>query len=214
MKFEVHGKPFKRMLNEQDKRRIKAAKVLIIIGAVLFLILDIIAFIAHTAAGISVLLIILFLALLSYLSSKYKPDSYLELDDEIHFRNKGPWIRLSKGNYQYQDIAYLYLGDCPPCCIPIKARALDVNIYYTREEWRTMYGTYIVACNSANEPMFACRYHDEAWKILTLRCQNTAQIMTEAEHKEFLKLRTQIENETKAQNDYEKSVKKHEGYIN
>lgn len=214
MKFEVHGKPFKRMLNEQDKRKIKAVKVFIIIGSVLLMILDIIAFIAHAAVGISVLLIILFLALLSYLSSKCKPASYLELNDEIHFRNNGPWIRLSKGNYQYRDIAYLYLGDCPPCCIPIKARVLNVNIYYTREEWRAMYGIYIVACNSANEPMFACRYHDEAWKILTLRCQNTAQIMTEAEHKAFLKLRAQIEDETKSRNDYAKSVEKYEGYIN
>ena len=154
------------------------------------------------------LLLLLGVAIL-YATAMPLQSGYLKLTDEIVFYNKVGKYRYRK--YQYQDIAWLYVGYCPIEFTKKKSR----TYHFSTEEWASMYGKYIVALNSDKGTLFACGYRDDAWNLLVNKCQNTAQhIMTEEEFQTYQEMQKRLEEETCMKNSYQEKISKYDGYVN
>ena len=86
---------------------------------------------------------------------------------------------------------------------------------YTAEEWRLMYGKYIIALDEEKFPMFICSYSDTVWKILSERCKDTAEkIFTEKEWLEYKQKQIELEKNAERENGCSEIISKYDGYIN
>lgn len=134
-------------------------------------------------------------------------NGYLELADDILFHDTMR-IRYHK-RYQYHEIAWLYVGDCPQEFVKMKTRSLC----YSQEEWRLLYGNYIVALDSQECILFAIRFSEKVWNTLLERCQNTIKHVI-PEDGEYVRQKREIEEKTLEANGYQDKIHKFEGYIN
>lgn len=132
---------------------------------------------------------------------------YLELADDILFHD-------TMGNryhkrYQYHDIEWLYVGDCPWEMVKVKTRSLR----YSQKEWRLLYGNYIVALDSQECILFAIRFSEKVWNTLLERCQNTIKHVI-PEDGEYVRRKRETEEKTLEANGYQDKIQEFEGYIN
>lgn len=134
---------------------------------------------------------------------------YLELGEEIIFHNM--FGKLKHKRYQYRDIRYLYIDDCPVQFRKYK----KTNTCYSAEEWCSMYGKYVIAENQDHAVMFACSYADTVWDFLLQRCGDTAEkIYTEKEWTDYKQKQIELEKKTENDNGYQEVVSGYDGYIN
>lgn len=208
MRYPVHKK-----MNETEQT--KSRKVLECIGKLWIELPVLLAFGIFMMAGeiwpeLLMLLVGMCLAVGVHLTTALPETSgYLELGEDIVFHNVMGKYRHRR--HQYSDIRYICIDDCPAQFRKNKSK----NSCYTGEEWRSIYGKYVIAINRDNNIMFACSYTDGVWDLLTERCSDTAEkIFTEKEWLEYKQAQIELQKKTENDNGYRKIISQFDGYVN
>ena len=211
MRFSVHKKlDQKRFIPISGTEKKLLTIILILLMIPYIFVTGAVFFLKDYLLGTTLLCLLLLLGVaILYATAMPLQSGYLKLADEIIFFNKLGKFQYKK--YQYQEIAWLYVGYCPIEFTKKKSR----SIHFTPEEWASMYGKYIVALNSDKGTLFACGYQDDAWNILVNKCQNTAKhIMTEEKFHTYQEMQIRLEQETCIKNGYQEKISKYDGYVN
>lgn len=211
MRFSVHKKlDQKRFIPicTAEKRLLTFIFILLMIPYIF--VIGAVFFLKDYLLGTTLLCLLLLLVVaIHYAAAMPLQSGYLKLEDEIIFYNRVGKYRYRR--YQYQEIAWLYVGYCPIEFTKRKSR----SFHFSPEEWASMYGKYIVALNSDKGILFACGYRDEVRNILVNKCQNTAKhIMTEEEFQTYQEMQQRLEEETCLENGYQEKNSKYDGYVN
>lgn len=180
MRYPIHKKV------EKKTEKSKSQRVFELIGKLILALPFLIAFVIFMIFGkigmglfVAAIGVVVF-SMLCFITKMPETSGYLELGENIIFHNVIGKIQHKK--YQYKDIKCLCIDDCPWMFRKNKGK----NSRYTAEEWRLMYGKYIIALDEEKFPMFICSYSDTVWKILSERCKDTAEkIFTEKEWLEY-----------------------------
>lgn len=209
MRYPIHKQIYQNM-DVSAKRKVSVwmeTILLVIPYAVAFAI-----FLVHGEIKLGILILLFGFILLTsvmFMQSMPKTSGYLKLEDDILFHNTMNTFRHKR--YQYSDISCLYVGDCPKQYVKPKSR----SAVFTEEEWRSLYGTYIVALDKDGVVMFVCSYCDSAWDFLLRQCRSTIErVMTEEEWLASRKEQSELEKKTEDNNGYWEIVKKYDDYIN
>ena len=186
----------------------RATKFWIVLS--MLLILDIFMIVGEIWLGLLILLLGICLGTILYWDMTLPETSgYLELEEDIIFHNV--FGRLKHKRYQYRDIRYLYIDECPVLFRPDEGK----NACYSSGKWCSMYGKYVIAENQDHVVMFACSYADAVWDFLLQRCGDTAEkIYTEKEWMEYKQKKIELEKKTENDNGYQEIVSGYDGYIN
>lgn len=209
MRYPIHKKV------EKKTEKSKSQRVFELIGKLILALPFLIAFVIFMIFGkigmglfVAAIGVVVF-SMLCFITKMPETSGYLELGENIIFHNVIGKIQHKK--YQYKDIMCLCIDDCPWMFRKNKGK----NSRYTAEEWRLMYGKYIIALDEEKFPMFICSYSDTVWKILSERCKDTAEkIFTEKEWLEYKQKQIELEKNAERENGCSEIISKYDGYIN
>lgn len=207
MRYPVHKKQHE--IEKSRPQKVLGRALIQGIELLIFLAFGIFMIVGKTGLGIMMLWLGICMGIGLYEVILPETSGYLKLGEDIVFHNVFGKLRYRR--YQYRDIHYLCIDDCPV----LFRKNKNKNTRYTGEEWRSIYGKYVIAINQDNGIMFACSYTDAVWDFLTERCRDTAEkIFNEKEWLEYKQERIALEKKTEIDNGHWEIVSQFDGYVN
>lgn len=208
MRYPVHKKMHE--IEQTKSRKVLECIVKVWIELPALLAFGIFMLVGEIWPGLLMLLVGTCLAVGVHLTTALPETSgYVELGEDIVFHNVMGKYRHRR--YQYGDIRYICIDDCPAQFRKNKSK----NSCYTGEEWRSIYGKYVIAISRDNDIMFACSYTDGVWNFLAEQCSDTAEKnFTEKEWLEYKQAQIELQKKTENDNGYRKIISQFDGYVN